>query len=55
MQKIKISVQYKYLNDELGTFPYVHIGYVNDSGEEMTASDIIQKKISSSKDRKSVV
>ena len=49
MQKIRISVQYKYLNDELGTFPYVHIGYVNDLCEELTASDIIQKKISSSK------
>lgn len=49
MKKIKISVQYKYLNDELGTFPYVHIGYINDSNEELTASDIIHKKISDAK------
>ena len=35
MHKIRISVQYKYLNDEFGTFPYIHIGYINDSNEEL--------------------
>ena len=49
MQKIRISVQYKYLNDEFGTFPYVHIGYINDLDQELTASDVIHKKISNAK------
>lgn len=49
MKKIKISVQYKYLNDEFGTFPYIHIGYINDSNKELTANDIISKKISSTR------
>lgn len=49
MHKIRISVQYKYLNDEFGTFPYIHIGYINDSNEELTANDIISKKISSAR------
>lgn len=49
MKKVRISVQYKYLNDEIGTFPYVHIGYINDSNEELTASEIVRKKISAAK------
>ena len=45
MRKVKISVQYKYLNHDVGAIPYINIGYINDSNEEMDAVDVLYQKI----------
>lgn len=44
MNKVKVNFHYQYLGEELGAIPYIHIGYVNESGEEKDALEVLYER-----------